>query len=347
MVSISVVIPVYNTDKRKIKRCINSLVNQMSPCYELVIIDDGSKNDVADFIDILCDDIPYSRVFHTKNRGVSAARNLGVENCSGDYIMFVDADDVVTDNAIRDASYIIRESSVDIVYGMVKYTIEHDNMLLSPYEKDIIPDWSLVKEEYIQNLITHFISLGCKDLWCGDMYISRGPIARVVKRELALSVPFKEDITLGEDAIWNIELLRHTHRVAVVKSLWYYYVHNSLSATHKFRGDSVKNQITFINSLISILDDEKKYAASILEKKLDCIQDMVTQYYEHLLPKYGSIKVNKCFNEMLKKIGWLSCSYGDFFSMRIKYKIKYLIFAYAIFPVDICKKIREFKFRKV
>ena len=91
---ISVVIPTYNYGKL-IPRAINSVLSQSYPNYEIVIIDDGSQDDTKSVIDSIIDEhssrsIKYTR---TENRGIGAAKSLGIEQSSGDYLLFMDADD--------------------------------------------------------------------------------------------------------------------------------------------------------------------------------------------------------------------------------------------------------------
>ena len=94
---ISVIVPVYNVGKY-LKRCVDSILNQTYTDFELLLVDDGSR----DFSGRLCDEYaeihPNIRVFHTENRGAAAARNYGIEQAKGKLITFVDSDDTVTED---------------------------------------------------------------------------------------------------------------------------------------------------------------------------------------------------------------------------------------------------------
>ena len=95
----SIIIPVYNADKY-IEKCIESIICQDRNKFEIIVVDDGSTDKTG----IICDEYSnkYSniKVFHTENKGVSSARNLGLSEAIGDYILFVDADDWVTSDYI-------------------------------------------------------------------------------------------------------------------------------------------------------------------------------------------------------------------------------------------------------
>ena len=90
----SVVIPVYNA-KSSLKRCVDSWLAQSRSDLELLLVDDGSTDGSAGLCDELADSDPRIRVIHQKNSGVSAARNAGIQEACGEYVLFTDSDDYV------------------------------------------------------------------------------------------------------------------------------------------------------------------------------------------------------------------------------------------------------------
>ncbi|MGB6187041.1 MAG: glycosyltransferase family A protein, partial [Aeromonas molluscorum] len=91
----SVVIPLYNKQDF-ISKCIESVLTQSFPSFEVIVIDDGSLDNSEKIVKEIKDD--RVRYFHQKNSGVSAARNKGIEEASGEYIAFLDADDWYEDD---------------------------------------------------------------------------------------------------------------------------------------------------------------------------------------------------------------------------------------------------------
>ena len=91
---LSVIVPVYNAD-RYLHRCVDSILNQTYKDFELILVDDGSK----DCCPQICDEYALKdsrvKVIHQENSGVSVARNNGIELCKGQFISFVDADDYI------------------------------------------------------------------------------------------------------------------------------------------------------------------------------------------------------------------------------------------------------------
>ena len=89
---VSIIVPVYNAEKY-LNRCIDSILSQTMTDFELLLIDDGSKDDSGRICDEYSEKDARVRVFHKTNGGVSSARNLGLDNAIGDWITYVDADD--------------------------------------------------------------------------------------------------------------------------------------------------------------------------------------------------------------------------------------------------------------
>ena len=114
---ISVIVPVYNVEKY-LHRCVESILSQTLDDFELILVDDGSKDNSG----TICDE--YARkdfrvkVFHKKNSGLSAARNTGLEKALGKYVIFVDSDDYWADVNCLDYLYkLIEEFDADVIRG--------------------------------------------------------------------------------------------------------------------------------------------------------------------------------------------------------------------------------------
>ncbi len=111
---VSIIIPCYNTEAY-IDECISSLVNQTHNDIEIIVVDDGSTDSTGSKLDQWCERDSRITVFHTENRGRSAARNLGIEKSSGEYISFIDSDDSVTSEYVEIMLNAINKYDADIV----------------------------------------------------------------------------------------------------------------------------------------------------------------------------------------------------------------------------------------
>ena len=115
---ISIIIPVFNNEKEDIYRCIKSTHSSLYPDVEIIIVDDGSDFDCANYLDIIGIQFDKIKVYHILNQGVSAARNIGIEKARGEYVCFLDADDFLTDN---------------ILGKVISYLTEPNKLLITNY----------------------------------------------------------------------------------------------------------------------------------------------------------------------------------------------------------------------
>lgn len=97
---ISVIVPVYNT-KSTLERCVNSILAQTYPNFEVILVDDGSPDGAGELCDQLAKKHPNIRTLHQKNAGLSAARNAALKIAQGEYITFVDSDDTIAPDMLE------------------------------------------------------------------------------------------------------------------------------------------------------------------------------------------------------------------------------------------------------
>lgn len=114
MPKISIIIPAYNAEK-SIKRCLNSIIDQEMQDYEIIVVNDGSKdnteNEVLSFKDRLGEKLKY---YYKENAGVSSARNYGIANAIGDYILFIDSDDYISKDLLK-SQYENMCNNIDVI----------------------------------------------------------------------------------------------------------------------------------------------------------------------------------------------------------------------------------------
>lgn len=114
-IDLSIIVPVYNVDKY-LEKCIDSLINQKTIySYDIVVVNDCSPDDSAIILKKYEDNEKVKILNHTVNQGVSAARNTGLRHMRGNYVMFVDSDDFVTENAVQDLLNAAYGAQADIV----------------------------------------------------------------------------------------------------------------------------------------------------------------------------------------------------------------------------------------
>ena len=113
---ISVVVPIYNVEKY-LPECIESVQNQSYMNLEIILVDDGSPDNSGKIADEYAKKDGRIKVIHKKNGGLSDARNAGIEVATGDYIMFLDSDDLLTADACKVLEEKIEKENADYVIG--------------------------------------------------------------------------------------------------------------------------------------------------------------------------------------------------------------------------------------
>ena len=248
---LSVVIPAFNIDSY-IGECIQSIVPQMENNVELIIIDDGSTDKTGD----ICDDIEINNknisVYHQQNKGVSAARNVGLELSHGKYILFVDGDDLLAPNAIKSNFAKISENTPDIIAGSyVKFsgnTPTHSTQQTS--QKFIKEVESANGSKALELLLKN--SLFLPSMW-----------ANIFKRDLFItnSIYFNVNLSNNEDLDCAMRLYLKAKSIALLgESHYYYRKSRDGSATSVFKAARILDSLNFIRSLVGYINDFAGYS---------------------------------------------------------------------------------------
>ncbi|MDR2582692.1 MAG: glycosyltransferase [Fibromonadaceae bacterium] len=211
---VSIVIPIYNSEKY-LARCIQSLVAQTEPEIEIILVNDGSSDSSGYISDEWAKKDSRIKVIHRENDGVTNARKAGVEHSTGDWICFVDSDDILPEQSIYTLSKHIRDD-VDMIIGTLEYNGYFKVSRRYNYEEQN----ALQYLKYILKNKVH-----------------NGPVARLIRKSLfdnrIFDIPPK--ITRGEDVIMNIRLAQKIRLVILLPDTVYNYLWNSESVSSKSR----------------------------------------------------------------------------------------------------------------
>ena len=171
--TISIVVPVYNAEQYLFE-CINSVLTQSYQNFELILVDDGSKDSSGKICDEYgCKDARI-KVIHQQNGGVTSARRKGVEEAHGEWVSFVDADDKVTSDGIKVlADYITKDPELDIIEG--SYTWFYPDGT-----SKVRPNVSIEKGPTYYNGHDYALSL------CQEKGVSRGPWSKLIRKSILL-----------------------------------------------------------------------------------------------------------------------------------------------------------------
>ncbi len=214
---ISVIVPVYNVEKY-ISRCLDSIITNDYPDLEILCINDGSTDKGLDVL------LEYARkdnrivVIDTKHGGVSKARNIGLDMCSGEYVAFIDADDCIHSQYFNVLYRTINSRSADVV--LCKWERFSEEYKSSPI--DILQLES--KQCAMVELLNTELSLNC---W-----------ARLYRKSIISCIRFSVNLEVYEDGVFNNEVMwnnREKNAVIIDYPLYYYFIRtNSATHTHNF-----------------------------------------------------------------------------------------------------------------
>lgn len=220
---ISIIMPVYNSELF-LNDTIKSILSQTFRDFELIIINDGSTDSSGEILDAFAEQDDRVRVIHTSNGGPSGARNIGIDNAGGEWIQFMDSDDIIDENMLIEllkasegvdmvVSGAIRENSV---YGMSAVKNIVSARLESP---DEIGKYLLALNQDTHDLFMNY-------LW-----------NRLIKRRILTeyNIRFNENMRLGEDFLFMCELLKHINKINIINQAYYHYINRGKqSLTHIF-----------------------------------------------------------------------------------------------------------------
>lgn len=225
MTKVSVIIPVYNV-KEYLRQCVDSVVCQSYSDIEILLINDGSTDGSKELCDHLAEQDDRIKVFHQENRGVVAARGVGVRNAIGKYILFVDGDDKIETNMIEVLIQQIGEADI-ISSGVYKYTSsEHYTKRIDGYNPGVYKD-AEYKMFFASMLFDKETQLFQRFTpWLVNKLFRTELVQRVYDK-------LDENIHHTEDAVFTYLYLLHCNSVVIIHDVFYHYLYREDSVCHK------------------------------------------------------------------------------------------------------------------
>lgn len=312
-VLVSVVVPVYNLEKY-IENCLKSIVAQTYKNLEILCIDDGSTDGSADIIKSMAENDLRIKYVYQENAGVSAARNRGMNEATGKYLMFVDGDDYLHYQAVELFVREIEKSDCDVVCAHEVYTSNTDEKMqpVSEYKTR-----EITVEELFDNRKNR--SMG-KSVW-----------GKIFKTEIARRSRFPVGISNGEDAYYIITLVENGVTLRCIDAGLYYYFNRPNS--------TVTSRFTMTYSF-DMLCEKLKDSTNLFLKKY-CLQYLFQSIFYNRTQAIGTSCEKEVISES-KRIGkkWLK----DF--QRNKdispiIKISFTVFFYSRHIYELARAIQD------
>lgn len=231
MPKVSVIIPVYNAEKY-LEKCLDSIINQTFKDIEIIIINDESQDNSLQICRQFEKIDSRIKLIDKRNEGVSKARNTGLDKALGKYIMFVDADDYVDKIMIENMLVKLQDSKADLLLCNFTSVINGKEKVVRANFDSIITGKNNIAEKVILPLIEKSDSEKVHEI-AGF----RSPWGKLFKKDLIdkFNIRFNENMSIGEDFLFNLQFINHSHTIAFDSASYYYYVTNNNSALMKYK----------------------------------------------------------------------------------------------------------------
>ena len=319
----SVIIPVYNAEGL-IGDCLDGLSKQTFQAFEIIIVNDGSTDaSLQQIEDYLLKASLNCRIFTQANSGAGAARNVGLRQAVGEYIVFLDADDHMDESFLEETKNVIDDAGVDVVY--VDHVRERKDGTVIRHEK-MSRFRDLDKDRFIRWQLTGKIP------WGGGR--------KVVKRTLLTEndVYFATTIRVGEESLYTYKLTCLAQKHAFQTKALYHYVENANGLTAK---DTVSNSVNVYEFLKKSFNDgeiDQKYADTLGAMAITTMVIAINV----LSQQYGVFEARKRAKELLKKYaadrrGRID---ADALESRVKLCAPFIKLGWA-FPVVMAGKVKK------
>ena len=310
---ISIIVPVYNVEEY-LEECLESIRKQTYQDIEVILVNDGSTDGSQAICERYCQMDKRFRLINQKNQGQSVARNRGVKESLGEYIMFVDSDDVV---------------SLGLLEQLMKYMSNGIDIVECDRTEDIHCLNSEGKEIGVKKLDSN------EALYeCFNHGVSWSPVAKLYRREIVEKVPFLENL-IYEDFYTGIVSLKYIHKMRKINYIGYYYrYHTSSTMNQKYSEKNLDifkvgeklleefredNWLPYVGNMLFLvgIGHFKKYNIRVGHPYY--------QLYIDEINKYAKIakKSSDIFNSS-KLLRWYSYSSKYFFSLYYPLYLRYL-----------------------
>lgn len=284
MCKISVIVAVYQAEKYLI-RCLDSLKNQTFPDFEVLLIDDGSKDCSGRICDDFAEKDSRFKVYHKKNGGVSSARQMGLDKAVGEYVIHVDPDDWIEINMLQELYATAQNCNADLV--ICDFYVETPQKRIYQKEKTNLQ----IEKQFFYDMIANLHGSCWNKLVrksCFDKY----------------KISFSQNMIMWEDKFINLKLAEQPIKISYLPKAFYHYDGsiNNNSAVRSWSRKKLESQKTVINWLEQ--KNDPIVNKEIVELKKDAkttaffSKEICSNEFRNLYPE-----INSCYQFRIKEIG--------------------------------------------
>ena len=327
--SISVIVPVYNVEKY-IRRCIDSILHQTYRNLEIILINDGSTDSSGEICDEYTVIDSRVKVIHQKNSGVSQARNIGLDNCTGEFVSFIDSDDYIDINLFTECYKKIKINNPDLIdWGILFFNLKGQvqRNVIHELPKNILIDRQRIVSEIIPQLV-HTMPMD-------NLYLGSWITNKLFRKDIIVNnkIRFNPDIKLWEDGIFTIEYLKYCNNLICLDNSYYYYrdTPNSLST---------KNDSNLYNYVINIYEKYRSMYSDIYDFNNRCACEYRFQLAHGIISRLlnCALKEKISYGEVKKQIIHMfeNSKFCDYYTSTFHYKS-------FVFFIQIAVKVKLYR----
>ena len=206
---VSIIIPVYNSEKT-IRFCLDHILNINKKCYEVLIVNDGGTDATIKIVNTEYSQFSCIKIYDLPHNGVSYTRNFGIEKSSGEWIIFVDSDQTLSNNLLDNIEAFADEDIV-MFNRATLWLKENSSHIMSPekLEAKSFND----NNQSLSFLYNQLPSTGKQNFWCTDKMFR----ASIIKGN---NIRFPNEIDLGEDGIFVTHFMKHVNKMRVLPNVY-------------------------------------------------------------------------------------------------------------------------------
>lgn len=277
--------PVYNAEKY-LDKSIDSVLTQSFQDIELIIVNDGS---VDNSLDIIMDYVYKDervKVIDKINEGVSSARNAGIHKAKGDYIAFVDADDFIDTNMLKNMYEVIEKAQVEVcMCGYVEENAICKRYIKLPWKDKTVLDKNRIKDVLIPGMISSVKKNITYNIIMGSVW------RLLIKRESLLrnNIMFCTKVCIGEDLIFCMELFNCIECIITLENCYYHYNRSGYSTLDRYRDNNLEESILTNQKLENILQLYNLMEVTrerLVRKKFSMYTHCISNCFRYDAPKY-------------------------------------------------------------
>lgn len=244
---VSIIIPTYNSAKY-LPRAIDSCIQQTYKDFEVVIVNDGSSDNTIDVVNIYRENYDFIRLVNEENSGSVIARDTGVNNASGDFLFFMDADDVIDCDALM--VLMTKVDVGDIVIG--DFVIVNDNGDINRFQHTNKFRFG----EDAQAMYSNYLMKSISPSLCGRLY----------RKSLFDYLEIDHDLSIGEDVFTNMMIVYNNPqlKVVIINKPIYHYIQHSSSMVHVRSEYNLSQRIKYVNKVITFFQKNNLIISDIV-----------------------------------------------------------------------------------